>query len=597
MSNAQPPQGPPRQPMGYQSPTPYPPAGMAPTHYAFPPQPGPPTDPYRQTPTALPSMRTLDHVPSQQQHPQQHAIPMGAHMAGPLGPGAPMGYYPVPHPAYNIHADPNALRYTIAPGMADPRIALSGGRHKKEIKRRTKTGCLTCRKRRIKCDEAHPTCNNCKKSKRECLGYDPIFKQQQGPTAIQPAPNNQTAAPPTTLTSTPTLQSSASNTYPSQPQVVPSSYPPSVPSSVTFDSPVSSTAQSVKTESGFDYSAAIDPALQGPELSTAVESSSQYRQPKADGEDDAGKHYSKAKKMKVDELIALGGVTPLTPSSSPPSAVVLDEIAQLYNEVYVPGLTLFFESKWYEPRDGQSDASNPIAAIHRNQQLITLFASFIQSIGNVKSSASTDLAYPSHLETSLVWALARLPASVLPANVAHGHGSTAVVEDDAFEAFSRVGIFEALVSGDTLPNNPLSPHATGDITVARKHELEFWYFMAEYLQQGRSSAASVDVEAREHYLGLMRSLLDGRENRDVLYSIAVLREYTPKWDALDNEQTIPIRLVESDARSKLAVATRLIREEAASTGGTTNVVRRLADVAYRAFVRPGVNANLRDQDV
>jgi white-opaque regulator 2 len=27
---------------------------------------------------------------------------------------------------------------------------ISGGRHKKEVKRRTKTGCLTCRKRRIK---------------------------------------------------------------------------------------------------------------------------------------------------------------------------------------------------------------------------------------------------------------------------------------------------------------------------------------------------------------------------------------------------------------------------------------------------------------
>ncbi len=27
---------------------------------------------------------------------------------------------------------------------------LSGGRHKKEVKRRTKTGCLTCRRRRIK---------------------------------------------------------------------------------------------------------------------------------------------------------------------------------------------------------------------------------------------------------------------------------------------------------------------------------------------------------------------------------------------------------------------------------------------------------------
>ncbi|KAK9238261.1 hypothetical protein V1525DRAFT_401545 [Lipomyces kononenkoae] len=50
----------------------------------------------------------------------------------------------------------------------------------KEIKRRTKTGCLTCRKRRIKCDERHPICFNCAKSKRVCLGYDPVFKAQRG---------------------------------------------------------------------------------------------------------------------------------------------------------------------------------------------------------------------------------------------------------------------------------------------------------------------------------------------------------------------------------------------------------------------------------
>ncbi|KAI8931492.1 hypothetical protein NX059_011158 [Plenodomus lindquistii] len=33
---------------------------------------------------------------------------------------------------------------------------------------RTSTGCLTCRKRRIKCDEARPGCGNCARVKREC---------------------------------------------------------------------------------------------------------------------------------------------------------------------------------------------------------------------------------------------------------------------------------------------------------------------------------------------------------------------------------------------------------------------------------------------
>lgn len=53
-----------------------------------------------------------------------------------------------------------------------------------EIKRRTKTGCLTCRKRRIKCDEKYPVCKNCSKSDRICLGYDPVFGVGKGSRTI-----------------------------------------------------------------------------------------------------------------------------------------------------------------------------------------------------------------------------------------------------------------------------------------------------------------------------------------------------------------------------------------------------------------------------
>ncbi|KAI8629018.1 hypothetical protein F5Y19DRAFT_475578 [Xylariaceae sp. FL1651] len=53
---------------------------------------------------------------------------------------------------------------------------------KAPVRKRTKTGCLTCRKRRIKCDEGKPTCNNCVKSKRQCEGYNQrvIFKNPLG---------------------------------------------------------------------------------------------------------------------------------------------------------------------------------------------------------------------------------------------------------------------------------------------------------------------------------------------------------------------------------------------------------------------------------
>ena len=49
-------------------------------------------------------------------------------------------------------------------------------------RKRTKTGCLTCRRRRIKCGEERPTCRNCVKSKRQCEGYAQrvIFKPTTG---------------------------------------------------------------------------------------------------------------------------------------------------------------------------------------------------------------------------------------------------------------------------------------------------------------------------------------------------------------------------------------------------------------------------------
>ncbi|MCJ1434588.1 hypothetical protein MMC27_003957 [Xylographa pallens] len=51
-----------------------------------------------------------------------------------------------------------------------------------KARKRTKTGCLTCRRRRIKCGEERPTCANCIKSKRSCEGYAPrlTFKDPLG---------------------------------------------------------------------------------------------------------------------------------------------------------------------------------------------------------------------------------------------------------------------------------------------------------------------------------------------------------------------------------------------------------------------------------
>ncbi|KAI1419410.1 hypothetical protein F5Y12DRAFT_260246 [Xylaria sp. FL1777] len=47
--------------------------------------------------------------------------------------------------------------------------------------RRTRSGCFTCRSRRVKCDEKHPICDRCRKGKRDCVYPDP--PAAKGPTS------------------------------------------------------------------------------------------------------------------------------------------------------------------------------------------------------------------------------------------------------------------------------------------------------------------------------------------------------------------------------------------------------------------------------
>ncbi|KAK9434351.1 hypothetical protein V1505DRAFT_359891 [Lipomyces doorenjongii] len=120
--------------------------------------------------------------PAQQQ--QQGYSPSSMNLP-PQPPAAPPQLQPVPAQvaaaAAAVALHQHAHSSQVAAAQVAATIAdVTAHKPAKEIKRRTKTGCLTCRKRRIKCDERHPICFNCAKSKRVCLGYDPVFKAQRG---------------------------------------------------------------------------------------------------------------------------------------------------------------------------------------------------------------------------------------------------------------------------------------------------------------------------------------------------------------------------------------------------------------------------------
>ncbi|KAG4029820.1 hypothetical protein MFRU_014g01190 [Monilinia fructicola] len=51
-----------------------------------------------------------------------------------------------------------------------PRVA--PGQRKRAFKPKTRTGCVTCKFRRVKCDEARPSCQRCTSTGRKCDGYE-----------------------------------------------------------------------------------------------------------------------------------------------------------------------------------------------------------------------------------------------------------------------------------------------------------------------------------------------------------------------------------------------------------------------------------------
>jgi hypothetical protein len=150
-----------RQPSNaYPSPHSYPSPSMQPTYTYPPPQGQAAQEPYRGSPQGsnmslpplnLPPIRLQDGGQAQPPpQPQQGPPSMGSPLPPPQHP-LPQ-YYHAAHPPPGMAMPPGPhlqMRYQLPPQGGDQRI-LSGGRHKKEIKRRTKTGCLTCRKRRIK---------------------------------------------------------------------------------------------------------------------------------------------------------------------------------------------------------------------------------------------------------------------------------------------------------------------------------------------------------------------------------------------------------------------------------------------------------------
>ncbi|KAK5111695.1 hypothetical protein LTR62_004801 [Meristemomyces frigidus] len=70
---------------------------------------------------------------------------------------------------YSEYEDPTRTMLPHVQAQGQPRQRRRQPASSEHVKhRRTRSGCYTCRQRRVKCDETRPICDRCRKGKREC---------------------------------------------------------------------------------------------------------------------------------------------------------------------------------------------------------------------------------------------------------------------------------------------------------------------------------------------------------------------------------------------------------------------------------------------
>ncbi|KAM0444366.1 hypothetical protein ACHAO4_010208 [Trichoderma viride] len=531
-------------------------------------------DAYRVSPVgtpqmSLPSMRTIDAM-------SQQSVPPMPHHSMSMAMSMPLTAVSAAPPYFASHSTPLPSNY----GFSQDSLSRYPLPHDAR---------LMNHRGPKKCDETHPTCNNCRKSKRECLGYDPIFRQQAGtPTGTSAQPVSSNLSQPSESSAIASTQPGSAvgqspvqrlvNTYGSQSPMLPNVYAtssnPSTPSITPsnynpLSTPTSAPALSLKPDLGYSYSSNLDHAAR----STASMSTNQLS---LSGSDNS---YLRAKKMRIDEIIDLLG-PPAPAQQISHTEETFNEITKVYHEMYASGLSAFFETSWYYFTE------NGKMSFPKDANLIEHMATFLKILEGVRANDHTQMAYSGVLETRIVWELA-CTAYQMPDRATNSMRLNLPPDNDAIEARNRLQVVEALLCGDELLHNPLSP-PVADADHHRIRQFDFWYSLAEFVRKRDNPNTPAVVKMREDVLSRMRHLLDGRENRDVLYSIAVVRELAPDFDA-GYATTIPQHLDETDPKNRLAVASKFILDESQVTGGTTNVVRRFSDIASRAFVNPGVN--------
>jgi hypothetical protein len=378
------------------------------------------------------------------------------------------------------------------------------------------------------------------------LGYDPIFKAQPGPAAIQPAPSGGSTPLP--------AMSPALISYTYGLSSVGQNYPQAL-------STASSPASSCDT---YDYPQ-IDPALDAtshPHISAPLshpDSHQTYRpglkrpldrtspfSSASDTNTTTRTHYTPiprsstptlmrqdsqgnpAKRIKIDDLLSVGSVSttpqPLSPPTSdlatsvPSSSASVESMKNIYGSRYAPALDAFLEVEWF----GNSGARKIRSDSQLAEVMAEVFGRFKARGGSYFEEEDPAIRKGTK-ETDLLWAAVRLCYGTrIPVSDnrrdEEERGANGIADDEGTEAYRRVDIIESLLARRT-EYNPASPRLPpSDKPNTPGSGGQFWYFLEQI-----ANFKAVGPDSEKRVLALLDECgqhVEGRRNRELLHAIA-----------------------------------------------------------------------------
>lgn len=292
-----------------------------------------------------------------------------------------------------------------------------------------------------------------------------------------------------------------------------------------------------------------------------------------------------AKRTRIEELLCLRGYSPPPPAA--PTQIptnTREEIKHIWITVYAPGIDKFLETRWFVMRG--------LPYLMDNHRLCDQFATLLHRFTMYPYPHPTDPALRDQfyitqsLEATVVWAMMGMCRQVASTPKSENGGSNEVdVKEGVHDAAKRLEILEALITGEYLdsesaPQQPESSNGTALENQLKSRERDFWRLVHTFLTI-RDDEASAAKEI-DDTLASCRTLLDSRENRDVIYSIMISRHIGARVAEFPNNLHQPDSNDEADNKNKLAVAKDFIEKQCGQ--GTNQVVQRLCGMAARSWL-------------